>query len=149
MTEVEEFEVLQNSDFLHQTKIEWINEIPYQEPNEYEIKMLEGTKNPKELILEEQKEDPLFLTDEELKEREKSDYIQRVKVIALHMCNKPILSNPTFFKQIEKNKIIKSMQSIIDNMTNEDIITRFNEICSEEIFSGEGDCYERYGIKRS
>ena len=65
------------------------------------------------------------------------------------MCNKPILSNPSFFKEIEKNKIMKAMQAVIDNMTEEDIITRFNEICSEEIFTGEGDNYQHYPIKRT
>ena len=147
MTEVEEeIRVIQNSDFLHRTECEWIKDVPYTPITEYEIKMLEGTKNPQELLEEESKEEPIFLTDEEIKEREKREYIQRVKVVALHMCNKPILSNPSFFKEVEKNKIIKAMQSIIDNMTNEDIITRFNEICSEEIFTGEGDRYETFPV---
>jgi len=143
-----EIEVIQNSDSLYKQDVKWIDNVPYEEPNDYELKLLEGTKNPNELLEEESKEEPIFLTDEEIKERERSEYIQRVKVIALNMCQKPILSNPSYFKEFEKNKIIKAMQSIIDNMTNEDIITRFNEICVEELFSGGGDKYENYPLKR-
>ena len=155
MTEVEEtkifpeIKVIQNSDYLYKSDIEWIKDVPYVEPNDYEIKMLENTKTPKELLEEESKEEPIFLTDEELEKREKDDYIQRVKVIALRACQYKILTNPTFLKQVEKNKIIKAMQHVIDNFTKEEIIEKFNEICGEELFTCEGDEYEKYPIKRS
>jgi len=145
---LDEIKIIQNSDVLYKQDVKWIDDIPYEEPNEYELKLIEGTKNPKQLLEEEKEEIIPELTEEEKNNIKKNEYIQRVKVIALNMCQKPILSNPSNFKDFEKNKIIKSMQSIIDNMTEEDIITRFNEICSEELFTGSGDNYENYTIKR-
>jgi tellurite resistance protein len=155
MIEIENNEngkVIQNSDYLYKTDVEWIQEVPYTPITEFEIKMLEGTLNPEQLINEEQKEEqeildkPIFLTDEEIEERERRDYITRVKVIALRACQRPILTNPSFLKQVEKNKIIKAMQYIIDTFTKEEIIEKFNEICGEEIFTGEGDDYQKYPI---
>lgn len=149
MTEVqEEPRVIQNSDFLYRTPNEWVQYIEYKEPNDYEKKLLEGTLDVKTLLEEESKEEPIFLTDEEILKREREDYITRVKVIALSRCNKPILSNPTFFKLKDKNKMIRTMQEVIDTKTPEEIIQIFNEICGEEIFTGEGDDYKNYPIKR-
>jgi hypothetical protein len=149
MTEVqEEPRVIQNSDFLYRTPNEWVQDIEYKEPNEYEKKILEGTLDAKTLLEAESNEEPIFLTDEEILKRERKDYITRVKVIALRGCQRPILTNPTFLKQVEKNKIIKAMQHVIDTFTPEEIIEKFNEICGEEIFTGEGDDYKNYPINR-
>ena len=36
-------QVVQNSDFLHKSDVKWVNDIKYQEPDENELKLLEGT----------------------------------------------------------------------------------------------------------
>jgi hypothetical protein len=100
-----------SSPFGKQKKLKNITEVPYQEPSEQEIKMLEGTKTPKALLEEEQNEEEI----EKLKAiqmlDQKREYITMVKVVALVNCGKQPLSNPSTFYKEDKLRIMNEMET--------------------------------------
>jgi hypothetical protein len=142
-----ETRVVQNSDQLYKQDMEWADFQGPEELTEYEIKVNENFITPAKLLEEEKNYVEPELTEEQFKKKKKDEYIQKIKVIALHMAQKPILSNPSYMKPKEKNLIIKNMQAVIDNMNDEDITTRFNEIVREELFESNID-YSKFPLKR-
>jgi len=122
-----------------------MEEVPviYQEPNENELGMLKGTYKPSELIQLEEKEKEQSLTLEEQMEKHKREFITKVKVIALNMCNKNIMSNPSYMSSGEKNKVRMCMEQLV-LLSDVEITERFNDICSEKIFQPNTDFEKLY-----
>jgi len=141
-----ELKVIQNSDELYKQEVEWAVFEGPKEINDFEKEMLKDSKNPAQLLEEESNYIEPELSEEQKEKNKREEYIQRVKVIALHMAQKPILSNPSLMKLKDKEQIIKNMQAVIDNMTEEDIFTRFNEIVREELFDTNFN-YEKMPLK--
>ncbi len=128
-----EIETIKNSIIEHV-------EVVYQPPNEYEIKMLEGTKTPAQLLEEERlekinKQIEVITTSEADKRKE---IVTRLKVIALDRLGKHPLMNPSYLSQREKTKLISLMTTLQDE-PEESIIKEFNDICNDVLFSGNVD----------
>ena len=88
-------------------------EVIYKEPNDYEIRMLEGTIKP-EVLLEREKT--------EIIERDRrKEYITQVKCYALTKIGKKPLDNPSTFNQETKIKLMETMDEIMKTMTEEQI----------------------------
>lgn len=115
-------------------------EVVYQPPNEYEIKMLEGTKTPAQLLEEEHaeklKKQLEVITSSEIEKRR--EIVTRLKVVALDRLGKHPLTNPSYLSQREKTKLIHLMTSLQDDKE-EDVIKEFNDICNDVLFSGNVD----------
>ena len=103
-------------------------EVIYTEPTENEIKMLEGTLTPKELLEKEKQE------EQEEKDKKK-EYITMVKCYALTKIGKKPLDNPSTFNQEVKIKLMETMDEIIKTMTEEEIKIEFNKAISTHVFS--------------
>jgi hypothetical protein len=139
--------VIQNSDELYKQDIEWIQDVPYTEPNEYEKKSIEHTLTPEKLILEEGKEE-VIKTQEEIDKEYKDAYILRVKVIAIHNLGKSILSNPSYWKHELKKKLMDEMQTILDTYNEQELIEKFNIIVNENLLDSNFK-YETFPLKRT
>lgn len=115
-------------------------EVVYQPPNEYEIKMLEGTKNAAQLLEEEQseklKKQLEVITSSEIDKRR--EIVTRLKVVALDRLGKHPLTNPSYLSQREKTKLIHMMTSLQDEKE-ENVIKEFNDICNDVLFSNKSD----------
>ena len=115
-------------------------EVVYQPPNEAELKMLEGTKKPAEILEEEQaeklKKQLEVITSSEIDKRR--EIVTRLKVVALDRLGKHPLTNPSYLSQREKTKLIHLMTSLQDDKE-EDVIKEFNDICNDVLFSGKSD----------
>ncbi len=105
-----------------------IDKVEYVEPTEYEKKMLQGTKNPKELIESEVDEVAPVVS-------EKKAIIDMVKIIALFNKGHYVLSNPSTFNKRDKDKIISEMDYILRNISISEIQNKFNDICNDHIFT--------------
>jgi hypothetical protein len=114
-----------------------INNVEYSEPSEYEKKMLEGTKNPSQLLEEEKNEVPIYPTERKM-------FIDMVKVISLVENGYTPLDNPSNMYHNEKVKIIKSMEKLI-TYSYDSIKEQFNNICNEHIFTPKAD-YSQYPV---
>jgi len=114
--------------------------VEYQEPNEYEKKMLEGTKTAEEILNEENKEKQarmleVVATGERERRRE---IVTRWKIVALDRIGKHPLTDPKYLSQREKTKLIHIMTSLQD-IPEEEVIKEFNEICNDILFTGKSD----------
>ncbi len=115
------------------------NNFEVQEINEFERSMLEGTKSVAELLEEERREEPIQILSAEENDRQfKRDYINMVKVISLSEMNVNPLSNPSFFRPKEKRKLEEIMKSYVGKPVDE-IKSRFNVVCNDEIFTPDVD----------
>jgi len=128
------FESKKLSIYGEQTRLETIENVPYVEPSEYEIKMLEGTIKPDVLLKQEEEEQEKLTDDEAQQLRQRYQYITMVKVIALVKANKRPLDNPSLFSKVDKLTIITNMDEINNTMSPEEITVEFNKICNEKIF---------------
>ena len=117
------FESKKISIYGEQTRLETIENVPYVEPSEYEIK-----------------ED-----EEALQLRQRHQYITMVKVLALVKANKQPLDNPSVFNKVDKMTIINNMDEIMNTMSPDEIKEEFNKICSEKIFAPNVD-YSTFAI---
>ena len=124
-----------------------VKEVPYSEPSEEEKKLLEGTKTAKELIEEEQKEEKKELTYEEKLEQYRRDYITKVKVVALYKCRFSPVSNPSFFSQIDKQRIMDKMSKIIKNYNDDELTDEFNTIINNTLLDSKTK-YEHLPVMR-
>jgi len=100
--------------------------VVYKEPNEFEIKMLEGTVKP-EVLLEKEK-------TEIIENDRRKEYITQVKCYALTKIGKKPLDNPSHFNQETKIKLMETMDEIIKTMTEEQIKTEFETAINLHIF---------------
>jgi len=115
-------------------------EVVYQPPNAAELEMLENTKNPIQLLEEEEAEKLNKLTDviTSSESNKRKEIITRLKVVALDRLGKHPLMNPAYLGQREKNKLI-SLMSTLQDEPEESIIKEFNDICNDVLFSGKAD----------
>lgn len=98
------------------------------EPSEAEKKLLEGTKNPQQLLEEEANETEPELTEEQIFEEFKKDYITKVKVLALYKCKFYPLDNPSNFSNVDKQRVIDKMGKILKNYTYDELTDEFNTL---------------------
>jgi len=114
-----------------------IDKVEYSEPSEYEKKMLEGTRNPKQQLEAEEKEEPIHINERKM-------FIDMIKVIALVETGHTPLDNPSNFYNKEKQVVIKAMEKLLD-YPKEKLQERFNEICNEHLFHPNAD-YSQYPV---
>ena len=147
-SEGHEIRVIKNSDILFKQDVEWFQDIKYEEPNAYEKGILKIT--PEELLKQEQeeKENIPVKTQEEIDKEYKEHYILRVKVIAMNKMERSIISNPSYWKSSDKQRLIKEMQNILDNYNEEEIQEKFNLIVNENLFDTNLK-YETFPLKRT
>ena len=107
-------EVVQNSDTLFRKPFEVVKEIEPQPINQFEKDMLKGTKDVETLLKEEQEEKEPELTEEEKEKIRRKAYVDMIKVIALDKMGLPVLSNPSTFTHIKKEKLKETMYSIME-----------------------------------
>jgi len=147
MSEIEQQEngikVIKNSDYLHATPMQMIDNIEPTEPNAFEKGLLKGTLSASELIENEQKETKVY-TNEEREFLTRHEYITKVKVIGLHRIGKHPLYNGSFLKPSEKERLKKTMEKIM-LLTDEQIQREFNDICIDNLFDANTD-YSTYPV---
>jgi len=117
-----------------------IDHVEYSPPSEYEIKMLEGTKNPIQQLELEEKENPILKDDKKM-------HIDMIKVCALSELGYSPLDNPSTFYNKEKNKLIEKMSELL-NLNSDEIKTKFYEICENKLFHPKAD-YSTYTINNN
>jgi len=133
----EQSNVIQNSDTIYKTDIEWVKDIPYQEPTDYEKDMIKDTKTADQLLKEEQEEVIVLKTEEELKQEKIKNLILMFKVITCDRLNLHPLYNLSNLQplQIEKFKNnMKSLKEDYDNDMIKEITDEFNRICNDKLF---------------
>ena len=122
----------------YKSDIKWLDPVEPKPISEFEKNMLKGTLSVSELLEQEKNEKPKEETEEEKEKRIKREYITKVKIIALDKIGKFPLDNPTYFHTREKKKLIQQMEEIM-KMSEEEINTLFNTICTEVLFCPESD----------
>lgn len=125
--------VIFNDSSMYASNIEWRTDIKEEPINDYEKNMLKDTKNTTQLLKEESEEKPLELSDKQREQIRRNDYITRVKVIALHNMKLHPLYNASYLSHREKQKLITEMEHIM-KLTDDEILTTFNEICNDKLF---------------
>lgn len=126
-------QVVQNSDFLSARPFETIPEQLPQPINEFERRMLEGTKSVTQLLAEE-------TTPEVITERQqRKNLITMYKVVALDMIGKHPLSNPSGFFRKDKELLLNKMEELLKLYDEEQIKPMFNEVCTNKIFNQDSD----------
>jgi len=128
-------QIIQNSDSLYKQPNEWIQDIKYEEPNEYEKNLIKDTKTASQL-LESELEQETYTT--------KRDLINKVKVVALARMGCYPLTNPSFFSKQDKSKLISLMELVL-NLPNDKLTKEFNEVCTDKIFTEKSD-YSQFPI---
>jgi hypothetical protein len=122
-----------------------IKDIGEIDPNltEYEKNvLLKGTYSVTDLLEKEKTEESV---QEESPEKV---FITKVKCIALHKLGYHPLTNPSNLTQREKNKIIKRMDKLLKDKSEEQITARFNKLVLDSILSENSD-YTKYQIYNS
>ena len=141
--------VIQNSDFLYKTDVEWVKDIPYQEPNDFEKKMLEDTKTAEQLLKEEQEEVIVLKTVEEQNKEKVKNLILMFKVITCDRMNLHPLYNLSTLQPSQAERFKNNMESLAEDFNNgmgKEITDEFNRICNEKLFQCGADvsCYPVY-----
>jgi hypothetical protein len=129
--------VIQNSDTLYKSDIEWTKDISYIEPNAFEIEMLSHTKTAKQLIDEESSEVPILKTDEEIRKQKTKDFLLMFKVIALARIGLHPLLNTSTLQPDKLKDVLSVMNSLVveyDKGLELEIRTEFNKICIDKLF---------------
>lgn len=135
--------VIKNSDYLHATPMQMIDNIEPTEPNAFEKGLLKGTITPSELI-EQEKKEAKEVTKAEIEFLARHEYITKVKVIGLHRIGKHPLYNGSFLKPSEKERLKTTMEKIM-LLTDEQIQREFNDICIDNLFDSNTD-YSTYPV---
>jgi cysteinyl-tRNA synthetase len=129
--------VIQNSDYLYKSDVEWVKDIPYQEPNDFEKKMLEDTKTAEQLLKEEQEEVIVLKTEEELKQEKIKNLILMFKVITCDRMNLHPLYNLSNLQPSQVERFKNNMNSLKEDYDNDmikEITDEFNRICNDKLF---------------
>jgi hypothetical protein len=107
--------------------------------NEYEKNvLLKGTYSVQDLLETEKTEEPV-------KVDKSKTFITKVKCIALKKLGYHPLTNPSNLTTREKQKIIKRMDKILKEKTEDLIEKSFNKLVLDELFSPTSD-YTKYAI---
>jgi len=129
--------VIQNSDTIYKTDIEWVKDIPYQEPTEYEKDMIKDTKTAEQLLKEEQEEVIVVKTEEELKQEKIKNLVLMFKVITCDRMNLHPLYNLSNLQPLQVEKFKNNMKSLKEDYDNDmikEITDEFNRICNDKLF---------------
>lgn len=78
-------------------------------------------------------------SEEELKKIARRDYITRVKTIALDNLGYKPLTNPKSLPKKDFNKVVKCCQEVIDNLSEDEIMNKFNDIVCNDILAEDVD----------
>lgn len=139
MDTIEELpKVIQNSDYLYKSNVEWCKDIEYIEPNEFEKDMIKNTKSAKELIEDELDKEALVLTQEE----KIKNIILMFQVIALDRMKLHPLYNVSTLNPSQKTELLGHMDCLKMDYDNDlilDISNEFNKICNDKLFSSNKD----------
>lgn len=60
--------------------------------------------------------------------------IMKCKLIALDSMDKHPLINPKYMNRLDKEKLMKKIKELMDELSEEEITSRFNEICVDKLF---------------
>ena len=135
--------VIQNSDFLYKSNIQWADNIEYVEPNAYEIEMLRGTKKADQIIEEEQEEEIVIKSQEEIKKQRTKDLLLIFKVVSLNRLGYHPIKNTSTLQPVQLKEFLDMMNSIITNEFEQGLEIKirdeFNKICNEKLFSSNCD----------
>jgi hypothetical protein len=134
-------QVIQNSDYLTKSDIKWIENIEYQEPNQFEKDMLKGTLSSEELLTNE-------MTEEKQQLIKINDIKVKIKVIALNVMGESPIQNTSLFNKIKKQTLLDTMNSIYQNvyLVDEGRLTEmFNDVCNTKVFGDNCD-YTSYPV---
>jgi hypothetical protein len=135
--------VIQNSDVLYKSNIQWADNIEYVEPNAYEIEMLRGTKKAVEIIEEEQEEEIVIKSEEEIKKQRIKDLLLIFKVVSLNRLGYHPIKNTSTLQPVQLKEFLDMMNSIITNEFDQGLEIKirdeFNKICNEKLFSSNCD----------
>lgn len=129
--------VIQNSDFLYKSDVEWVKDIPYQEPNDFEKDMLKDTKTAEQLLKEEQEEVIVLKTVEEQNKEKVKNLIIMFKVITCDRMNLHPLYNLSTLQPSHAERFKNNMESLAEDFNNgmgKEITDEFNRICNEKLF---------------
>jgi len=138
---MEEPQVIQNSDTLSKSDIKWIDNIEYQEPNQYEKDMLKGSLTPEQLLEGE-------MTEEKQQLIKINDIKVKIKVVALNIMGESPIQNTSLFSSLKKKTLLDTMNSVYETvyLIDENKLTEmFNEVCATKVF-GENCDYTSYPI---
>ena len=133
--------VVHNSDYLAKSNIEWVKEIKYQEPNQYEKDMLKGTLTPEQLLEKE-------MSEEEQQLVKINDIKVKIKVVSLNIMGESPIQNTSLFSNLKKKTLLDTMNSIYENvyLVDEQKLTdMFNKVCQTKVFGDNCD-YTSYPI---
>jgi hypothetical protein len=136
--ELEESKVIQNSDFMFKKPSPWITDVEYKPPNDFEIKMLEGTIKPEQLLEQEKNEQPKEQTEEQKLKGIKT----MIKIVAMdRMGCKKHLENTSLWSVRQKKELIKQMEYVLTEYNNDKkmIEDEFNEIVCHDILGQHAD----------
>lgn len=135
--------VIQNSDFLHKSNIQWADNIEYVEPNAYEIEMLRGSKKADQIIEEEQVEEIVIKSDEDIKKQRTKDLLLIFKVVSLNRLGYHPIKNTSTLQPVQLKEFLDMMNNIITNEFDQGLEIKirdeFNKICNEKLFSSNCD----------
>lgn len=128
---------------VHNVSTDWmVKDIGEIDPNltEYEKNiLLKGTYSVTDLLEKEKTEEPIKQDSPE------KVFITKVKCIALKKLGYHPLTNPSNLTNREKQKIIKKMERILKEKTEDLINARFNKLVLDDILSETSD-YTKYAI---
>jgi hypothetical protein len=138
-TEISEImsNVIQNSDVLYKKDVEWVKDIIYQEPTDFEKDMLKDTKTAEQLLKEEQEEVVCVKTIEEENKEKVKNLILMFKVITADRMGLHPLYNLSTLQPSQANKFKINMESLAEDFNNgmgNEITDEFNRICCEKLF---------------
>jgi hypothetical protein len=134
-------QVIQNSDYLHKTDIKWIDNIEYQEPNQFEKDMLKGTLTTEELLANE-------MTEEKQQLIKINDIKVKIKVVSLNIMGECPIQNTSLFSKLKKQTLLDTMNSVYETvyLVDEARLTEmFNTVCQTKVF-GEDNDYTSYPV---
>ena len=140
-TQTTEPQVIQNSDYLAKSNIEWVKDIEYSEPNQYEKDMLKGTLTPEQLLEHE-------MTEEKQQQIKINDLKVKIKIIALNIMGESPIQNTSLFSNFKKKTLLDTMNSVYENvyLVDEQKLTNmFNEVCQSKVF-GENCDYTSFPV---
>lgn len=75
------------------------------------------------------------LSDEATIKQNRTDFINKVKIIALSSLNMALTLNPRSLNKYDKALLVKTTQNIIDTYDVDDITTKFNQIVCETLLT--------------
>jgi hypothetical protein len=140
-TQTTEINVIQNSDYLAKSNIEWVKDIEYSEPTQYEKDMLKGTLTPEQLLEQE-------MTEEKQQACKINDLKVKIKIIALNLMGESPIQNTSLFSNFKKKTLLDTMNSVYETvyLVDEQKLTdMFNEVCQTKVFGEQCD-YTSYPV---